>query len=171
MDIAAGSSRRRSMATAHSTSACAPTWAPTAAHRFRWTGSSFPGGADHPSPLRPTSERLVAAAIGHVSASRQEEADRGGGSWTPASSRPGGPSGLQPAPAPPTVRVTVHPRPKPIVLVLGAYDAVRWTLSVEPGATLQRVIAQGYKQQDVLGVPDGVPIESLDGENATSIPY
>src|SRR5207253_7834816 len=39
-----------------------------------------------------------------------------------------------------TVAVYVHPRPKPIVLYLNGYGAVRWRLHVDAGTRLERVI-------------------------------
>ena len=44
------------------------------------------------------------------------------------------------------------------VLVLSSYEATHWTVNVGPGATLERVILNGYKQQTAT-VPAGVPIE------------
>src|SRR5205823_3309510 len=56
--------------------------------------------------------------------------------------------------------VEVRPTDRPVVLALGAYELVHWTLQVMPGASLQKVIVSGY--DDVAmpgGVPAGVPVE------------
>lgn len=55
-------------------------------------------------------------------------------------------------------RVTVRRSDKPIELLLSAYDAGEWVITLEPGAKLQRVILQGYKLQRVTGLPDRVEI-------------
>ncbi len=74
-------------------------------------------------------------------------------------------TGLRPPPPPAHVDVTVHATPKPVVLVLLAYESVRWNLTVEPGAVLERVITSGYDAQDVAGAPSGTPVEALRVEN------
>lgn len=57
----------------------------------------------------------------------------------------------------PRVRVTYTGAP--IVLALTAYERVRWQVEVAPGVQLRKVIATGYKEQTVEGLPDGVPVE------------
>lgn len=49
-------------------------------------------------------------------------------------------------------------RPGSHVLVLSASSAVRWTISAAPGASLERVIINGYELQEAV-LPDGVPLE------------
>jgi len=49
------------------------------------------------------------------------------------------------------VEVKVRKAPKPILLVLSSYEAVRWNLSVEPGARLAGVLVSGYKSSQVTG--------------------
>ncbi len=56
------------------------------------------------------------------------------------------------------VQVRVHPRPKAVVLALSSYEPVRWRITLDPGATLSRVVVQGYYTQEVEGVPAGVPV-------------
>lgn len=52
---------------------------------------------------------------------------------------------------------------KPVILVLGGFAPIKWTVSLDPGVALSKVIASGYLQQSVTGVPSGVPIiESSD---------
>src|SRR5262245_20772819 len=59
----------------------------------------------------------------------------------------------------PTSEPTVHvKRAERTVLVLSSYDPVHWTITVEPGATLERVLLFGYYAQTVT-VPAGVPVE------------
>lgn len=57
-----------------------------------------------------------------------------------------------------TVTVNVAARPKPIVLVLGAYESVLWHLDVQPGVQLARVILQGSAPQLVEGAPAATEI-------------
>lgn len=81
------------------------------------------------------------------------------GVYEGASSRAAGAAaGLQPPPAPPTIDVIVHARPKPVVLALVGYERAQWRLTVEPGATLARVVTSGHETQTVLGAPSGTPI-------------
>jgi len=56
-----------------------------------------------------------------------------------------------------TVRVT-H-KHAPIILVLSAYNAVNWSVEVDEGVKLSRVIVGGSDQQRVSGVPKGVELE------------
>ena len=54
-----------------------------------------------------------------------------------------------------------------MVLALGAYELVHWTLQVFPGANLQKVIVSGYDGAAMpSGVPAGVPVE-LSSYNTT----
>jgi hypothetical protein len=64
--------------------------------------------------------------------------------------------------SPGIVRVTVEPRPKPVVLSLNTGHPVRWEITLEPGAVLSRVIV-GHSTflQEISGVPSGVPREQL----------
>ena len=56
------------------------------------------------------------------------------------------------------VTVTVHGTDRPIVLVVNAYHATIWSLKVDPDARIDRVIVGGYFEQQIEGVPAGVPI-------------
>jgi serine/threonine protein kinase len=52
---------------------------------------------------------------------------------------------------------------KPVILVLGGFAPTRWHVKTDPGVKLQKVIASGYLQQQVDGVPNGVEVvESSD---------
>ena len=56
--------------------------------------------------------------------------------------------------------VEVHPSDRPVVLALGAYELVHWSLNVFPGANLQKVIVSGYDGAAApSGVPAGVPVQ------------
>jgi hypothetical protein len=69
------------------------------------------------------------------------------------------------------VDVTVHERPKPIVLALNSYEGMLWRITLDPGARLSRVILQGYYPQEVDGVPAGVPVIVRPPEEACGIAY
>ena len=60
----------------------------------------------------------------------------------------------------PTVEVQVAVIDRPVVLVLGSHASVHWRLEVPPGARVEKVIAQGYYQQFVSGLPTGVKLLS-----------
>jgi hypothetical protein len=47
----------------------------------------------------------------------------------------------------------------PIIVVLCAYDPVRWIVKVELGVQLKKVILAGHHRQQIQGIPDDVPIE------------
>jgi len=56
--------------------------------------------------------------------------------------------------------VEIRPTDRPVVLALGAYELVHWTLQVFPGANLQKVIVSGYDGAErPSNVPAGVPVE------------
>lgn len=55
--------------------------------------------------------------------------------------------------------VEVQPTGRPIVLVLCAYDPVKWDVRVGQGAKLGKVILSGYYDQEAHGIPAGIPIE------------
>ena len=55
--------------------------------------------------------------------------------------------------------VDVRATGRPIVLVLCAYEPVKWDVRVATGARLEKVILGGYYDQQVPGVPDGVPVQ------------
>lgn len=57
-----------------------------------------------------------------------------------------------------TVFLGAHPRP--IALLLTAYESVDWQIELEPGAQLERVFLSGYHSQRVSGIPSYVPVQS-----------
>jgi hypothetical protein len=69
------------------------------------------------------------------------------------------------------VDVVVHARPKPVVLALSSYEGMFWRITVDPGATLSRVIVQGYGPQEVEGVPEGVPVAYREPYEACGYAY
>lgn len=69
------------------------------------------------------------------------------------------------------VEVTVHARPKPVVLALSSYEGMLWRITLDPGARLSRVILNGYYKQEVEGVPPGVPILERDPSQACGYAY
>lgn len=59
-----------------------------------------------------------------------------------------------------TGQATVHvARQERVVLVLSAYEQTNWTVTVAPGATLERVVLVGCESQTAT-VPVGIPVET-----------
>ncbi|TKS63789.1 MAG: hypothetical protein EWM73_01127 [Nitrospira sp.] len=58
------------------------------------------------------------------------------------------------------VNVHVSTKGTPITLLLMAYEPVDWHLTIEPGTQILSVIARGYHEQKVTGLPRSVPIDS-----------
>ena len=56
------------------------------------------------------------------------------------------------------VDVTVHRRPKPIVLALSSAGGTLWRVALDPGARLSRVILQGYSPQRSKEFPPAFPL-------------
>jgi hypothetical protein len=56
-------------------------------------------------------------------------------------------------------RVTLTYKGAPLILVLCAYNPTEWTIDVDSGVQLKKVIVSGYHLQQVRGVPEGIPIE------------
>ena len=52
------------------------------------------------------------------------------------------------------VLVTVRRSPRPVVLVLSAYEPVQWSIKLEPGARLATVLLCGYYESSVQGASD-----------------
>jgi len=57
-----------------------------------------------------------------------------------------------------TVAVTVHKTKRPLILVLGAYEPVKWEIIQQKGARLERVIVGGKYKQEVTGVDAATPV-------------
>ncbi|MEB3886451.1 hypothetical protein [Lyngbya sp. CCY1209] len=62
-----------------------------------------------------------------------------------------------------TIDVKVGRRDKAIVLVLSSYEPVRWNVILEDGATVEKIILNGYHDQAVTGV-EGIPIQEYSYE-------
>lgn len=61
----------------------------------------------------------------------------------------------------------------PIVLVLGAYEQIDWTVKVKPGALVKRIILVGYKQQYLEDPPTGAIVDQLTRSSSPQfkVPY
>lgn len=55
------------------------------------------------------------------------------------------------------IRVRVHPRDAPVVLVLMSHEAVSWEVQAE-GVELAGVVLAGYRLASVRGLPPGTPV-------------
>lgn len=49
---------------------------------------------------------------------------------------------------------------QPIVLALCAYEPVKWQVRLAEGVQLKKVLLSGYYDQEVAGLPDGVPVST-----------
>ena len=58
--------------------------------------------------------------------------------------------------APAKVRVTYTGAP--VILVLGAYESVRWEVEIKPDVQIDQVIVSGYYEQEVVGLPESIPV-------------
>jgi RNA polymerase sigma factor (sigma-70 family) len=56
------------------------------------------------------------------------------------------------------VTVEVRQTTRPVVLVLTAYYSVEWHVRLAEGALLKQVLVSGYNEQEVRGIPAGVPV-------------
>ena len=63
-------------------------------------------------------------------------------------------------PAVATVEVSVTASARPVMLVLGSHATVHWSLSVAPQARVEKIVAEGYYQQFVSGVPPGAKVST-----------
>lgn len=57
-----------------------------------------------------------------------------------------------------TIEVKIQRKNKPIILVLSAYEAINWNVTIEPGAVIEKIIIDGYEKQNISGVT-GISIE------------
>lgn len=66
-----------------------------------------------------------------------------------------------------TGKVNVHVSAKgsPITLLLMSYWPVNWLITTEPGTKIFSVVARGYDEQKVIGLPQSVPIDSASFKN------
>jgi hypothetical protein len=99
----------------------------------------------------------------------------------PPSAGRGMPDGVHPYPGYPpiaTVEVRVAIHGKRVVLVLGSHASVHWKLEMPSSAQVEKVIAQGYYQQFVSGLPPGTtlltyfsnPLTGVEGQYLLSAP-
>ncbi|HEY1379795.1 MAG TPA: hypothetical protein VGF55_23535, partial [Gemmataceae bacterium] len=97
-----------------------------------------------PQPPEATPQQLRAAAAGaglhHVGI-----AEPGGGDGAP-------------------VEVEVRPTDKPVVLVVTSYSSALWRVKVAEGAQLRAVIIGAWYEQEIEGVPAGVPVVCKVGQ-------
>jgi RNA polymerase sigma factor (sigma-70 family) len=56
------------------------------------------------------------------------------------------------------VTVEVRRTARPVVLVLTAYYSVEWQVKLAEGVRLKQVLVSGYNEQEVRGLPAGVPV-------------
>ncbi len=67
-----------------------------------------------------------------------------------------------------TVTVFLGAQPRPIAVLLTAYESVDWHIELEPGAQLERVFLSGYHAQSVSGLPSYIPVHSSSYEQHSS---
>lgn len=58
------------------------------------------------------------------------------------------------------VRVNISDSSRPIVLALSAYDMTLWTVNLQPGVVLKKVILSGYHSQRIVGTPPDMRVET-----------
>ena len=61
--------------------------------------------------------------------------------------------------------VVVGSTPKPVVLLLMAYDPIVWNIGRAPDARIAGVLAQGVHRQAVIGLPKGTRITTYSGSD------
>lgn len=60
-------------------------------------------------------------------------------------------------------KVHVTNKHKDVILVLGGFAPIKWTVQADPGVNIKKVILSGYQQQQVAGLSPSVPVvESSD---------
>jgi hypothetical protein len=76
--------------------------------------------------------------------------------------------------SPGTISVNINRQNQPIILALSSYEPVTWKLNVQPGVIIEKIILNGYYDQNIIGV-SGIPIEeySQEGTHQTlgNFPY
>jgi hypothetical protein len=50
-----------------------------------------------------------------------------------------------------TIKINVRRSAKPLVLVLTAYEPIRWEINLEPGAKIATILQGGYEESQVIG--------------------
>ena len=56
------------------------------------------------------------------------------------------------------VDVEVRPTARPVVLALSSYFSVLWRVKLAKGAQVKAVIIDGYFEQEIEGIPPGIPV-------------
>lgn len=56
------------------------------------------------------------------------------------------------------IAVVVSKKPQPITLILSSYNPVRWNVTLQPGAQIQKIIVSSYHASEVIGQASDVPI-------------
>lgn len=65
------------------------------------------------------------------------------------------------------VRVQVTDTSGPIVLVLSGYSSIMWKVELSEDVQIDFVICTGYEQQQVIQLPDGIPVFSFSYSNGS----
>ncbi|MCA9059420.1 MAG: hypothetical protein KDA85_13020, partial [Planctomycetaceae bacterium] len=65
------------------------------------------------------------------------------------------------------IHVRVTDDSGPVVLVLSAYSAVKWDVEVSEGVQIDVVICTGYDHQQVVSIPEGIPVLYFDYEQSS----
>jgi hypothetical protein len=70
--------------------------------------------------------------------------------------------------------VKITRQDKPIVLALSSYEPVKWQLQLAPGVQIEKIILNGYHDQQIAGV-SGIPVEEYSyqdtGNYLGNFPY
>ncbi|HAN74013.1 MAG TPA: hypothetical protein DCQ63_06780 [Planktothrix sp. UBA8402] len=73
-----------------------------------------------------------------------------------------------------TVSVNINRQNQPIILALSSYEPITWKLNIKPGVIIEKIILNGYYDQNIIGV-SGIPIQeySQEGTHQTlgNFPY
>lgn len=69
------------------------------------------------------------------------------------------------------VDVVVTATDKPVVLVLTAYEPVLWKVGRVPTAIIAGVLVSGNFNQEVVGIPDNIPVKYISQESPKNCPY
>ena len=76
--------------------------------------------------------------------------------------------------SPGTISVNINRQNQPIILALSSYEPVTWKLNIQPGVIIEKIILNGYYDQNIMGV-SGIPIEEYSQEgthqNLGNFPY
>ncbi|WRH67493.1 MAG: hypothetical protein RSE13_03640 [Planktothrix sp. GU0601_MAG3] len=65
--------------------------------------------------------------------------------------------------SPGTISVNINRQNQPIILALSSYEPVNWKLNIQPGVIIEKIILNGYYDQNIVGV-SGIPIQEYSQE-------